>query len=106
MSDVPGERLLEPALERALRPPTELPADLRRIDGVATVVAGTILDELEQVLAAPGEPQDRPDDLEVLALRVAADVVDLTGPSGGQHREQRGTVIRHVDPVADVAAVA
>src|SRR5262245_38288423 len=42
MIEVPLDRLVKPALERLVRPPTEFALDLLRIDGVPEIVASAI----------------------------------------------------------------
>src|SRR5512147_2243884 len=55
--EVPAHRLAHPALERFLGTPPELPAQLRRVDGVAAVVTRTVLHERHEarVIASRGE---------------------------------------------------
>ena len=107
------DRLAQPGVERVARRPSELAADLRRVDRVAPIVARAIGHErLQSGMRRILRPQlvervaDPIDDLEVGALVAAADIVLSAGDAVRQHEQQTGAVILDVQPVADVAAVA
>ena len=104
------DRALEALLEGVAGLPAELVVDLRRVDRVATIVSGSIRDEgLEIGIARKaaclhprvltGGPRlfeqgdDVVDQLEVRALRVAADVVLLSLPASLECAEDTVAVI-------------
>lgn len=75
--EVPLDRLLDAVLKFRLRLPAELRVDLRRVNGVAAVVAFAVGDVLDEVFGLAKFLEDGLDDVDVGALIVAADVVDL-----------------------------
>jgi hypothetical protein len=88
---------------------------LGRVDGVAAVVARTILDVSDQRFARAAVGQrtglveqraDRFHHHDVLTLGVAADVVGLAHAPGFKYTPDRGAVVAHIQPVAHVEAVA
>ena len=81
-------------------------ADLVRGEAVAAVVALAVGHVLDQRLVAAGQLQDALDDLDVLALVGAADVVGLARPPLLQHQGDGAGEVLHVQPVAHLAAVA
>lgn len=104
--EVPLDRLLDAVLEFRLRLPAELRVDLRRVDGVAAVVALAVGDVLDEVFGLAELLEDGLDDVDVGALIVAADVVDLADAALLQDQVDGMAVILDVEPVADVLAVA
>src|SRR5436309_14050887 len=90
---VPADRLLQPALPGLKGPPAQLPLDLRRVDGVAAVVAGAVFDELNQRGRLAQSVQDRLGDLDVAPLVARADVVGLAGATPPHHREDGAAVV-------------
>ena len=105
VGEVPGDRLGDALLERLLRLPAER-AQLGRVERVAAVVAGAVLDVADQRLVGARQPEDVADDLDVLALVVAADVVDLARRALPQHELDPGAVVLDPEPVADLLPVA
>ncbi len=81
-------------------------AQLARVEGVAAVVAGPVLDVAHERLVRAGQLEDARDDLDVLALVVTADVVDLPGRALAQDELDPGAVVLDPEPVADLAPVA
>src|SRR5256885_1821431 len=113
MLEIPLHRFAQAVFECVRRCPSELAADLRRVDRVAAIVAGAIGDELLQPSPALGAgPQridrvaDAIDNLQVRSLVAAADVVLLSEPAGSKYGQQSRAVVVHVQPVADMATVA
>ena len=104
--EVPLDGLLDAVLELRLRLPTELRVDLRRVDGVAAVVALAVGDVLDEVFGLAELLEDGLDDVDVGALIVAADVVDLADASLLQDEVDGTAVVLDIEPVADVLAVA
>ena len=104
--EVPLDRLLDAVLEFRLRLPAELRVDFRRVDGVAAVVALAVGDVLDEVFGLAELLEDGLDDVDVGALIVAADVVDLADAALLQDQVDGMAVILDVEPVADVLAVA
>ncbi len=93
--------------------PPEFRFDLRWIDGVAPVVARTILDKRDQASVRFSVRSKRIegiadtfDDGDVLGRRSAADVIGFPDPSALQNRRQRLDVILDVKPIPHVAAIA
>ena len=108
-------RAREAGFERFALPPAEIALDLRRIDRVAAIMAGAIghVRDLRFAFSSVGERPalvderaDRLHDMDVLALGVAADVVDLADAADLEHAADRGAMILDVQPVAHVASVA
>ena len=106
MLEVPLDGLLDAVLELRLRRPAEFRVDLRRVDGVAAVVALAVGDVLDEVFGLTELLEDGLDDVDVGALIVAADVVDLADTALLQNQVNRMAVILDVEPVADILAVA
>jgi len=106
MLEVPLDGLLDAVLEFRLRLPAELRVDLRRVDGVAAVVALAVSDVLDEVFGVAELLEDGLDDVDVGALIVAADVVDLADAALLQDQVDGMAVVLDVEPVADVLAVA
>src|SRR5574342_1071964 len=103
---VPRHRGAEPVLERTAGRPAQLTPRLRRVDGVAPVVAGPVGDEPHQRSRLAEEVEDAVDDVQVLPLVRPAQVVALAGLAPLQGRAEAGAMVLHVDPVAHVQAVA
>ena len=104
--EVPLDRLLDAVLEFRLRLPAEFRVDFRRIDSVAAIVALAVSDVLDEVFGLAELLEDGLDDVDVGALIVAADVVDLADAALLQDQVDGMAVILDVEPVADVLAVA
>src|SRR3989449_11041696 len=102
---IPGDGRRERVAEAVARRPAEL-VDLLRVERVAPVVARPILHGLDQGLGLPQEMEDLARQHDVLHLVAAADVVDLALPALPEHQVDRRAVVQHVEPVADVPAVA
>ncbi len=95
--------------------PAKFAAILRGIDRVTAVVTGAVGDKFDQL--APGtdgwigpqlidEVADGIDDIEIVALAVAADVVGLAEPAVLQHGANGRAMIVDKQPVADILAIA
>lgn len=104
--EVPLDRLLDAVLEFRLRLPAELRVDLRRVDGVAAVVALAVGDVLDEVFGLAELLEDGLDDVDVGALIVTANVVDLANAALLQDQVDGMAVILDVEPVANILAVA
>ena len=112
---VPSDGLGEARFERLQGLPAELALQLGAVDRVAAVVAGPVghVGDLCGVAFTVGarclrveQRADAPDDVEVGPLVDAADIVGLTGATALEHRPDGGGVVLHVEPVADLLAVA
>ena len=113
---IPRNCLANAARKALLRLPSQLGSDLAAVDGVAPVVAGTILHIRDQF--TPGtrtqfvgtqfieDVADRLHHRDIRHLVQPANVVGLARPALGQHCRYRGAVIAHVQPVAHVHPVA
>ena len=88
------------------RHPTELGAQLGRVDRVPAVVARAVLDPVERVLVLAHHLQDHAQHGDVVPLAVRADQVRLADPAPGQDRPHAAGVVLGVDPVAHVLAPA
>ena len=88
------------------RPPAELTAELRRVDGVAAVVTGAVGDPVEVLGIAAHGLEDRPQDRDVVPLPVGADEVCLPRAPLREDVPDGGAVVLRVDPVANVLAGA
>ena len=110
---VPAQGLLDAAAEIVPRLPAQLMPDLRSVDGVAPVMAGTVFHQSNQVtvislarLKFVQAVADQVDDIDVAPLVVTADVVDLARNALFDHRLDATAVILDVQPVAHVQPVA
>ena len=107
VGDVPVDRLLEPLGEVGVgRPPAQLALELRAVDGVAAVVAGTVGDPVEVLGVAAHGLEDHAQDRDVVLLAVGSDEVGLPHPSLGEDVPDGAGVVLGVDPVSDVLAAA
>ena len=105
--DVPVNGLLQAPGEVGVgRPPAQLALELRRVDGVAAVVAGAVGDPVEVLGVAAHGHQDHAQDGDVVLLAVGADEVGLPHAALGEDVPDRRAVVLGVDPVADVLAAA
>ena len=106
MLEVPLDGLLDAVLELRLRFPAEFRVDFRRVDSVTAVVAFAVGDVLDEVFGLAELLEDGLDDVDVGALIVAADVVDLADAALLQDQVDGMAVVLDIEPVADVLAVA
>ena len=105
--DVPVDRLLQALGEVGVRrPPAQLALELRAVDGVAAVVAGTVGDPVEVLGIAPHRLEDHAQDRDVVLLPVGADEVGLPHAALGEDVPDGRGVVLGVDPVAHVLAAA
>src|SRR6267378_6719231 len=113
--EVPTDRLAQTAVERFLRLPTKLAFDLARINPVAPIMAGPVLHESDLLpigfavaprLALVQDITDAMHHLKVRLLVRGADIVGLARPASRQHAPDCSTVVRNVEPVTNVLAVA
>ena len=111
--EIPVDRQDDALLEGGLRVPAEVVLDLGGVDAVAAVVAQTVGDVLDEVLADAVILQavvelldDGLDDEDIGALVVAADVVDLADLAAVADHVDGFAVILNVQPVADLHSVA
>src|SRR5579883_1971027 len=103
---IPGDRLCDAALELHARPPSGLPHQLFARKRIAPVVPGPVRDVLDQALGLSGEREHLAHHLQIGQRAVAADVVDLAGAPAPQDFENAAAMVVHVEPVADLHAVA
>src|SRR2546425_62254 len=105
---VPPHGRLEALLEGMSRRPAELAIELGKINGIAKVVPRSVGDKRDQLAmrwARRASPEaihglaDRANDVNVAALRAAADVVGLAGASLLEHLRQSLCVVVDVEPV-------
>src|SRR5258708_46738 len=113
--EVPTDRLAQAALERFLRLPTKLAFDLVRINSLAPTVAGPVPHESDLlpigfvVAARLALVQDVTDEMHHLKVRLLvrrANIVGLARPASLQHAPDCSAVVRNIEPVTNVLAVA
>ena len=113
--EIPLHGLADAGLEGFGGLPAEFAFDLAGVDGVAAVVTGAVLNvgDLLLVGLAVGaraefveDGTEGMDDVEVGLLVPAADVVDLAYPARFEDAADGAAVVFHVEPVADLLAVA
>ena len=104
--EIPLDRFLDPVVEFRRWCPAELIGDFRWVDRIALVMAGAVGDVIDQGFGLAELAQDRLDDLEIGALVVAADVVDLTDTAFSNDQVDRRAMVLDIEPVADVFALA
>ena len=80
--------------------------NLRRVDGVAAIVAFSVGDVFDEGFRLFERLEDGLDDVDVAALVVAADVVDFADAAFANDEVDGGAVVFDVEPVADVFARA
>ena len=86
--------------------PAQFPADLLRVDGVAQVVPGPVGYKGDEGFRLTQLPQNGFHHIQIAALIVAADVVDLRCLAPADNAVHCGTVIFHIQPVPDVFPLA
>ena len=112
--EVPADGLLDALLELERRLPAQLALQLGGIDGVAHVVAGAVRDIGDQIhvgaLGTAQHPVHRVDqhldDVDVLPLVEAADVVGVAHLALVEDEVDGAGVILDIEPVAHVLALA
>ena len=114
VSQIPIDCFLESFLEGQRRSPAQLALQLRRIDGIAEVVSGTVGYESDELLAlALRTPEfsvhniaQKPDEVDVFPLVVAADIVCVAIFTSVEYYIDSGCVVFDKEPVAYVFAFA
>ena len=127
MLEVPTHGFFNADLKCRFRIPAQIGFDFRGVDTIALIVAEAVfhegnhafIDALHSLFAAQELPiafvllhnaahglQNRLHDLNILALVMPADVVDAAIGRLVHHQINRLTMILHVQPVADVQALA
>ena len=113
IGDVPLHGGVEPVFETDFGGPLQLALQLARIDRVAPVVAGPVLDARDEApvrRAAGSQPveavADRGGDGDVGPFARCADVVLLARSAARQDAIERARMILDMQPVADVEAIA
>ena len=104
--DVPVDGLLQAPGEVGVgRPPAQLALELRRVDGVAAVVAGAVGDPVEVLGVAAHGREDHAQHGDVVLLAICADEVGLPRAALREDVPDGRGVVLGVDPVADVLAL-
>jgi len=110
---IPVDGLLDAGLEGIGRLPAQLVNDPRRVDGVAAVVSGAILDVGNQItfglFTRPRCIQactNQTDDIYIRPFVAAADIIGFAQLAFVENRIDAPTVVFDVQPVADIFAVA
>ena len=118
MVEVPANRLLDAFLEACLRIPADLSLDLVRGDRVSAVMALTVCDILDKVFGYvlfsrivicklfAKCADDRLNDLDILSLVVAADIICLKESALLLDHIDALAVIFNIEPVTYILAVA
>ena len=116
MSDdrVPADCLSDTLLEPVRRHPAKLILDLGCINGVAAIMAGSVLDEGDQAAGIASEMRrhfinqiaDQLHDSDVGPFIVAPDIIGFPNPSPVEDKPEGFGVVAHVEPVAHVHSVA
>ena len=97
--EIPVDRDRDTGIEGVLRLPAELGLDLRRVHRIAEIVARSVLYILDERLRLTERLQDGLHDLEVRALVVSADVIDLTWLTLPDDQVDGLAVIGDIEPV-------
>lgn len=97
--EIPVDRDRDTGIEGVLRLPAELGLDLRRVHRIAEIVARSVLYILDEGLRLTECLQDGLHDLEVGALVVSANVVDLTWLTLPDDQVDGLAVIGDIEPV-------
>ncbi len=112
--EIPLHGLLDALFELEGRLPAEFALELGGVDGVAGVVAEAVGDEGDEVEVsafrsaelAVNRLYDGLDDVDVLPLVETADVVSLCDSPLTENQVDGPRVILHIEPVADILALA
>src|ERR1700688_2408078 len=102
---VPLDRFGETSIQMAQRFPTDLGADLCRVDRVPAIMSRAIGHELDQLLAPSQMQKNRPNQVQIGALVICTYIVDFTGTALHQNIENGRTMILDMNPVADVQPI-
>jgi hypothetical protein len=102
---IPADRLREALLEAVGGPPTELVANLTRIDRVAAIMPRAVGNKANQVFSFAKQTKESTNEFDVSQLGSAPNVVDLPRPSPLKHREQSFAMVLDMEPVAHVGTV-
>ncbi|OPZ48416.1 MAG: hypothetical protein BWY95_00845 [Bacteroidetes bacterium ADurb.BinA104] len=111
---IPANRVAQTFVKAHGLLPAELVFELGAVYGVAPVVAGPVFDVGDERIELPhglagllGDDVDKPvKEPDVFPLVLAADVVGLSDTSARHDSPHRGVMVYHVEPVANVLAVA
>ena len=107
MRAVPLDDVAQPRFKiRVQRLPSQFAAKFPRINGVTPVMPRTILHPIEVVRRASHCFQNGLQYVVVAPLSVRSDEVRFADSSARENRPHRPTVIVHVNPIANVEAVA
>ena len=111
---IPANGFAKSTLQRLFRSPSQLPLNLARIHRVSPIVPRPILHICDEFFARISlawrhlidQIADRLNDFDVGLLVPAPNVVGIAGSSLAQHSGDGVAMILHVEPVANVLAVA
>src|ERR1700674_3251130 len=112
---IPADRFSDAGLKRLQRMPVQFPLDFAGVHRVAAVVAGSVLDERDELAVWNGSVvraqfvqqfANGPDNIEVPFFTLPTDVVGFSDAAVGEHGTNGAAVILDVEPVANVFAVA
>ena len=111
---IPANRVAQTFVKAYRLLPAELVLELGAVYGVAPVVARAVFDVRDESFELPhglagllGDDVDKPvKEPDVFPLVLAADVVGLSDASVRHDGPHRGVVVGHVEPVANVLAIA
>jgi len=111
---IPANRVAQTFVKAHGLLPAELVFELGAVYGVAPVVAGPVFDVGDERIELPhglagllGDDVDKPvKEPDVFPLVLAADVVGLSDTSARHDSPHRSVVVYHVEPVANVLAIA
>src|ERR1051326_4132448 len=106
MCAVPVDSRCESVREIDFRRPIPLTAYLRTVNRVASVVPGTVLDELNEGLGFAEQFQHCAHDLEVRFFAPASNVVDLTRSPSFQGDAYRARVFVRKNPLTNIQTIA
>ena len=99
---IPLDGLFDTVCEFGFRQPAQLVVDLSRVDGVTHVVALAVSNVSDQAFRLAQLLTDELDDIDILHLVVAADVVNLTDTALVDDQVDGLAVILYIQPVADI----
>ena len=103
-----------PSLEGMGGNPAELALDLGRVDGIAAIMAGSVLNKSNQSTGVASEcwPElvddvaNQLDNTDIGPLVVSTDVVRIAVCASGDDLPEGFAVVGHIEPIAHVHAVA
>src|SRR5690606_8427827 len=99
---IPGDRFANSLVKRYLGLPGKLSLGLGGVDGIAQVVAWSILDVLNQRLGTIEQVEQEASQVNIHDLLSSAEIVHFARLASPQRGINPAAMIQHMDPIANV----